>query len=191
MSIGGDLVGEVVALLQPLHSETQAVVREYGGELDDMDKDTYTLPTTLYMGSLAPISTVLVEFNGVEHEPRDSSNVLYLNTYKVNVWVVAGYKYSVVHKEGGAALALDVGYALYDGVLDLVAGRRLLKGAETVRLVRGERVYFGNEKSGPPGGENTFEPNEKSAVVYKMEFTVKAQSVWEQFPGEAPVRAPG
>ena len=194
MSIGGDIVGEVIALLQPTKAELGAIVREYGGELDDMDKDTFKLATTLYTQEVETeidtISTILVEFNGAEHKAQDGSNVVYLTTYRLNVWIVSGYFYSIGHLEGGAALKLEEAYALYDAVLDLTAGRKILKDAETVRLVKGERIYFGNMDTGA-SDDNPFEQGEPCAVVYKLEYTISADSVWEQFPGAAPIRAPG
>jgi len=194
MSIGGDIAGEVIALLQPVHSELAAGVREYGGELDDMDKDDFKLATTLYTGDsgengTVPISTILVEFNGADHEAQDGSNIAYLTTYKLNVWIVVGYKYSLDHLEGGGALNLEEAYDMYDAVLDLTAGRRILKDAETVRLVRGERIYFGNLDTPSPGGD-PFEQDELCAIVYKLEYTIAANSVWQEYPGQAPIRAP-
>jgi hypothetical protein len=192
MSIGGDLVGEVIALLQPIYGRFNVNIREYAGELDDMDKDNFVLPTTLYVATLGteghdddePVSTILIEYNGTEHEPQDGSNLIYLSTFRVNVWVVAGYWLSLAHKEGGGPLQQDRGYNVYDAVLDLMAGRKLLKDAETLRLGRGERVYFGNEEYSPEGGGGDPWGNDTvSASVYKMEFTVKAQSVWETLDG--------
>lgn len=192
MSIGGDIAGEVIALLQPVHEELEAIIREYGGELDDMDKDEFKLPTTLYTKDTEPytISTILVEYNGADHEAQDTSNIVYLTTYRLNVWIVAGYSYSTEHLEGGEALKLEDAYKMYDAVLDLTAGRKILKDAETVRLVRGERVYFGNTEVPEPTDNDPFEPDEPSAVVYKLEYTIAATSVWQQFPTEAPIHAP-
>jgi len=193
MSIGGDMVGEVIAQLQPIHqhhTSPKVIIREYGGELDDLEKDTFRLPTTLFTYTEGEaekvLSTILVEFNGAEHTVQDGSNVAYLTTYRVNVWIVAGYGYSTGHLEGGAALKLEEAYALYDAVLDLTAARRILKDAETVRLVGGERVYFGAVDGDPPA----FNDGDLCAVVYKLEFTINANSVWQEFPGTAPIRAP-
>lgn len=97
------------------------------------------------------------------------------------MWIVCGYRVQTDSKTASDNLDLEDGYRLYDAVLDLIAGRKLLKDAETVRLLRGERLYFGNsDKSGAPF---SFEDGEFSAAVYKLEFSVVAQSVWEKYEG--------
>ncbi len=192
MSIGGDIVSEAIALLQPTKEKfSETNIREYSGELDDMAKDNFVLPSYLYVQDWSPgssvtehdsASAILVEFNGVDHEPQDGSNLVYLNTYRVNVWIVYGYHLTTQHKQGGQFLDQEKGYHLYDAVLDLMAGRKLLKDAETIRFIRGERTYFGNLE-GDNEAPMTLVGQENCATVYKLEFSIKAQSLWEQFGG--------
>ncbi len=198
MSIGGDIVSEAIALLQPIKNKFTANIREYCGELDDMAKDTFVLPTYLFIkngqeGSSVSdhdeVSTVMVEYNGVDHELQDGSNLVYHNTYRVNIWLVVGYTMSTQHKQGGEFLDQADGYGLYDAALDLMAGRRLLKDAETIRFIRGERVYFGNLDA-TQQAPLILGSDENSATVYKLEFSIKAQSVWERFGGSVSYPSP-
>ncbi|MCP4680115.1 MAG: hypothetical protein GY854_32405 [Deltaproteobacteria bacterium] len=191
MSIGGDIVSEAIALFQPIKNSFTVNIREYSGELDDIAKDNFVLPSYLFVmdggegSSLTDqekVSTIMIEFNGVDHEPQDGSNLVYLNTYRVNVWIVCGYNLTTQHKQGGEFLDQEEGYGLYDAVLDLLAGRKLIKDAENVRFTRGERVYFGNLDN-PQEAPLIITGGENSASVYKLEFSIKAQSVWEQFGG--------
>jgi hypothetical protein len=46
----------VIALLQPIYDVYSVNIREYGGELDDKDKDPYKLPTALYLGDESPVT---------------------------------------------------------------------------------------------------------------------------------------
>lgn len=168
MSIAGDMVGEVIALLQPINDSYPVSIREYGGELDDHNKDSYFLPSDLFDG---PSTSILVEYRGVEHEPEDGTNIDYLNTYSIHVWLIAGYQYETDPKKGGDPLQQDAGYAIYDMILDSMAGRKLLKDSETLALVRGERVYHGIIDG--TGWSGTV------ANVWRLEFTVKARSKWD------------
>jgi hypothetical protein len=155
-----------------------------------MTKEGFELPTTLFVNQVSPMSTLLVEYGGVEHEAQDGSNIEYLSTYRINVWIVAGYKYATTHLEGGGQLRLEKGYEMYDAVLDVLAGRKLLKDAETVRLGGGERVYFGMAEISAPDPASPWDAGDLGAVVYKLSFSVAANSVWQQFPGQAPIRPP-
>lgn len=179
MSVGGDIVSEVIALLQPVYDAYGVVIREYGGELDDKDKDTFKLPQHLYLSDVnTPISAVLVEFAGVEHKPQDTSLLDYLSTYRVNVWIIAGYIYRTVHKEGGASLQNELGLSVYDAVLDSLVARKLLEGSDRLKLERSARHFYGSQEA----DQEPFPDNTAAALVYKLEFSLRAQSIWADPP---------
>ena len=181
MSVGGDIVSEVIALLQPIHDTYGINVREYGGELDDKDKDQFSLAKHLYTAGEPeeeyPTSVVLVEYAGVENKPQDTSHIVYLNTYRSNVWLISGYEYNTENKQGGDPLVHGTGLEVYDGVLDLMVGRKLLEGAERLKLEKSSRVYYGDDGGGEP-----FTDENLCALVYKLEFSFQAQSVWAEPP---------
>jgi hypothetical protein len=181
MSVGGDIVSEVIALLQSIFDQFSVAVREYGGELDNKDKDGFELNHHLYIigdeiDQERPTSVVLVEYAGVVNKPQDTSLLTYLNTYRVHVWLVAGYVYSTEHMPGGVPLLQATGLEIYDTVLDNLVARKLLKDAERLKLERSSRFFFGTDDDAP------FQENNVSAIVYKLEFSFQAQSVWDDPP---------